>query len=353
MRKRNKENIGLPTRWQYYHGAYYYKVKPGLEHLWDGKKRFRLGKTLTEAYKTWSTRLCEIDCIRNVGQLLDRYALETVPSKAANTQKDNIRSIKLLKSVFGCMLITQIKPMHIYQYIDKREAKVSAKREIAVFSHAYTKAIEWGLIDRHPFKGQIRLKSESPRDRYIEDWEIVEALSLTCRRKRGSVSTIQAYIRLKLLTGLRRGDLLRLQISDLKDDGIHVQPQKTVKSTKKKLIIGWTDDLRHAIQSAIDTRPLDIGPWIFCTKFGKCYVDKDGTASGWNSMWQRFMKRVLEETKVTERFTEHDLRAKCASDAESLEHARQLLAHADSRLTDRVYRRKPELVKPAKGIKER
>jgi integrase len=65
-------------------------------------------------------------------------------------------------------------------------------------------------------------------------------------------------------------------------------------------------------------------------------------------MWQRFMERVLKETKVTERFTEHDLRAKCASDAETLEHARALLAHADSQLTQRVYRHRPERVKPGK-----
>ena len=54
----------------------------------------------------------------------------------------------------------------------------------------------------------------------------------------------------------------------------------------------------------------------------------------------------MEETKVEERFTEHDLRAKCASDAETLEHARQLLSHADGKITERVYRRKPEFVKP-------
>ena len=77
---------------------------------------------------------------------------------------------------------------------------------------------------------------------------------------------------------------------------------------------------------------------------------KMGSTNGWDRLWQRFMGRVLTETKVSERFTEHDLRAKCASDAESLEHARQLLAHADSRLTARVYRRKPELVKPGKGV---
>jgi integrase len=65
-------------------------------------------------------------------------------------------------------------------------------------------------------------------------------------------------------------------------------------------------------------------------------------------MWGRFMDRVLKETKVTDRFTEHDLRAKCASDADSLEHARALLSHADARTTEAIYRRKPERVKPLK-----
>lgn len=73
----------------------------------------------------------------------------------------------------------------------------------------------------------------------------------------------------------------------------------------------------------------------------------DGTANGWDSLWQRFMTKVMANTKVKERFTEHDLRAKCASDAPSLERARQLLAHADAALTRLVYRRKPERVKPA------
>ena len=90
-----------------------------------------------------------------------------------------------------------------------------------------------------------------------------------------------------------------------------------------------------------------LSPFLFCTRRGKGYFNEaTGLCSGWDSMWQRFMDRVLTETKVQERFTEHDLRAKCASDAGSLEHARALLAHADSRLTERVYRRKPERVKP-------
>ncbi len=66
-------------------------------------------------------------------------------------------------------------------------------------------------------------------------------------------------------------------------------------------------------------------------------------------MWQRFMDRVIAETKVVKRFTEHDLRVKCASDAESLEHARALLSHASPNTTDAIYLRKPEMVDPLKS----
>ena len=59
------------------------------------------------------------------------------------------------------------------------------------------------------------------------------------------------------------------------------------------------------------------------------------------------MDKVLTKTIVTERFTEHDLRAKVASDTES-EHARQLLGHANSEITERIYRRKAKTVKPCK-----
>jgi integrase len=56
------------------------------------------------------------------------------------------------------------------------------------------------------------------------------------------------------------------------------------------------------------------------------------------------MAKALKETKLMEKFTEHDLRVKVASDNES-ERARQLLGHTSSVITDRIYRRKPELVK--------
>lgn len=346
-RARKPENQGLPRRWRHVHGGYYYQVPPGQEAAWDGKKTFRLGATLPEAYATWADRIRTLDDAKTIGDLLDRYALQVIPTKATTTQNHNRTALRPLRAAFAAFSLTDIKPRHVYQYVDRSEGKTGARREIEVLSHALTKAVEWGLIDRHPFKGEVRLKGEKSRTRYIEDWEIVECLSLDSKRKAGSVLAIQAYIRIALLTGMRRGDLLRLTMSDLQEDGIHVTPRKTQGTTGKSLIIAWSDELRSAIGSAKAARPVKLAPYLFCNRDGKCYFDEEtGRAGGWESMWRGFIDRVMEETEVKERFTEHDLRAKCASDAQSLEHARTLLSHADARLTERVYRRKPELVQP-------
>lgn len=345
-RARKPENQGLPKRWRHVHGAYYYQVPPGQEAAWDDKKTFRLGANLPDAYKVWAERLQVVDHAKTIAALLDRYALEVIPKKKVTTQAQNKIAIKPVRATFGSMGLADIKPRHVYQYIDRREAKTSARREMELLSHALTKAVEWGYLDRHPFKGEVRLEGEKARTRYVEDWEIVECLSLEPRRKSGSVLAAQAYIRLKLLTGIRRGDMLRLTMSDLREDGIYVEPGKTEGSTAKRMIIQWSEELREAVDMAKAARPVQLSPFLFCNRSGECYFNEKGRAGGWETLWRNFMARVMDETRVTEHFTEHDLRAKCASDAATLEHARSLLAHADSKLTDRVYRRRPEVVKP-------
>jgi hypothetical protein len=53
------------------------------------------------------------------------------------------------------MALTAVKPrLRVYQYVDRSSAKTAAKREVEILSHALTKAVEWGYIDRHPFKGE-------------------------------------------------------------------------------------------------------------------------------------------------------------------------------------------------------
>lgn len=361
-RKRNPENRGLPLRWKHEHGCYFYRVPPGQEAAWDGKKTFPLGRTLHKAHKVYAERIEVQDNVHNVAQLLDRYLLEVTPTKALRTQLPEPAYVVELKKVFGSApVVGGVRPQHIYQYVDKRldrtegaeprKAKTQARNEIKILSHAFTKAVEWGYLDRHPFKGEVRLEGGKSRDRYIEDWEIVEVLALKPFRKRGSVRMIHAYIRLKLLTGLRMTDLLLLQPGDAKEDGLHVRPSKTRNSTGARKIFAWTDEKgvdngrRNAFDQCLTVRPLDIAPWVFCTEDGGCYVEGNGLTTNFNSVWKRFMDRVLKETKVTTRFAERDLRAKAGSDVESLQRAQQLLGNADAKITLKHYRRRPEVVR--------
>lgn len=368
-RGRKPENVGLPPRSRWVHGKIRYQVPAGQEQHWDGKKQFTLGATIPEAFATYAQRVQIVpEDVVYIGQLLDKYAIEVVPqSKSARTRDNKVKAIPLLKKRFGHMRLTDFQPTHAYQYVTKRINKntgqpaiTAAHRELEVLSHAFTWAVMWGHLKRHPIEEELRFEgalAPQPRDRYVENWELTEALSLKPFRKRGSVRMIQAYIRIKLRTGLRMTDMLRLRVSDMDAAaGIHVMASKTANSTRIKQTFTWTDaegrdtGLRAAVDEALAARPVDISPWLFCNDEGTCYVDTEtGSMHGFESVWHRFMDRVLKESKVTKRFAERDIRAKVGSDLETIEQARQLLGHADARTTRKHYRRRPEIVRPAKS----
>ena len=340
-RKRNPENKPLPQGWRFRRGFYWYRVPKGLEHQWDGKQEFRLGRTLAAAYREWTGRVeLHASEIRTIADLLERYEREIIAAKRPSTARMNREALPMLRAVFAHLPLEGIRPSYVYQYIDKRRnrktgapARTAARHEVEVLSHAYTKAVEWGLLDRHPFKGELRKPRPAPRDRYVTDAELIATLEMAS-------PMLRAYLSLKLLTGLRRGDLLRLRWSDIRDDGIHVATSKT----GRRVIYEWTDELHQAVALARSARRKIYGLTVFSTRTGAPYIREDGSANAWDSLWQRFMARV--EAAGVARFTEHDLRAKVASDAESLERAREILAHTSSATTRRFYRRKPERVRP-------
>lgn len=347
-RRRNPENVGLPTRWRRLKNAYYYKVPEGQESSWDGKKLFRLGKTMSEAYRNWIARTGTVRNCTKVGELLEEYAMLVIPEKAPASHGVQLAYMKRLKRVFGEMLLDDVRPKDIYAFSKSclMEGKTRGRGEIEVLSHAFSKAVEWGYIDRHPFLGQVRIPAPPPRDRYIEDWEVEEMFTIKCKRKKGSVAMVQAYLRLKMMTGMSRGDLLRLTDANLTERGILIQRHKTMKRTGKRTLYCWTPELHAAVDAVVAVRPC-YSRMLFCNTKAMPYVNEEtGRSEGFSSIWDRFVTRVLKETKVKRRFTDHDFRAKAASDAQSAEHARALLSHADINTTNRVYRRKPEEVMP-------
>lgn len=357
--KRNSENQGLPARWKFQHGAYYYRVPKDLDHLWDGKRMFRLGATLAEAHRTWAARIDTRGRIHTIQQLADRYELEVLPGKAPKTRSEQARQLIRLRKVFGAVPLADgkdclIEAHHAYTYFDARDAKTAAKRELELLSHMLTKAVEWGLIRANPLIGSFSVRGRMPHSesRYVEDGEILELLKVEPRRRKGSVRMLRAYVKLKLLTGLRMTDMLLLQESWIRADGIHIEPHKTRRHGTRAIIGPMDEILTAAIEECRAARPVDISPYLFCNRRGQSYFNETkGTANGFQSLWQRYMARALAETLLEQTFPERSLRRKAGSDAQTLEHAKALLAHTDSRTTSRWYRQKPAVVHYGRGVK--
>lgn len=327
-------------------GAWRYRVKPHEMAIY-GVSWHKIGVTVADVY-TFLADASRRDAgayeyIATMGNALDKYAAEVLPHKAFATRRINMISITRLKMVFGKSSPQSVTAPDVFTYrnlIGDKHGKKSANNDIEVLGHTFSKLIEWGVIKNweHPIRGQ-RIKYSLPsRDRYVTHEEIIESLKV-------ANAMLTVYIPFKLKTGLDKSTILRIELDDITEEGIHYVRGKlnrydTAKKPKKR-IIPLDEELQLLVDAALSLhkRP---STTLFATRDGLPYINDDGECEGFNSVWQRFMTKVLSDTEVEERFTEHDLRAKSASDEEDETIASKRLDHASQATTNRVYRRKAE-----------
>ncbi len=324
MPRKRKINKHLPPRVYFKHGAYYFV---DLKNKWH-----RLGKTFEEAMARWTKMISCNTNIYTMNQLFDRYMMEVAPVKARKTYKGNIQQVAPLRVWFGEMSPEDVTPVDVYKYRDKRgaKAKVAANREKALLSHVFNKAIEWGVVKDNPCRNVKRLPEKS-RERYVEDWEYLAIKNI-------APELIKNLMDFAWLTGQRIGDILAIKLTDIKDDVITIKQSKTQKTVP----IGVSDELRELIKRIKKMPRSEIySTTLFCNNKGGPL-----TYDGFSTVWCKTMKKALDEGLIESRFTFHDLRAKTTSDAKDLNHASALLGHADTRITERVYNRKPKKVMP-------
>lgn len=328
MGRKRIHNRHLPERVYLQHGTYYYIPKQG--------SKFRLARDFVEAMAKWASITGKSHApspSASLADIMDAYMLEVLPRKALRTQEDYQTALGLLRQVFGHMRPVEVEPHHIYAYMDKRRAPIRANREKAVLSGVFKLAIRKGIKTDNPCRLVAR-NPEKPRDRLVEDEEIA-----SWRMHAGKL--LNAYVDLKLLTGQRQGDLLRLTRAADQPDGLHVE----IRKTKRRVIFEWTPDLRAAVDGIYS-----LNSGVRCLAFFPVSRgERRGTPisqRGFKSLWQRAMNSYVAEGCM--RFTEHDLRGKVATDAkEQGRDAQQLLQHKTRAQTDAYIKaRAVEVVAP-------
>ena len=252
---------------------------------------------------------------------MDRYIIESLPKKAERTRIDYMNALGRLRKVFGHMRPDDLKPKHVYQYLDRRPA-VRGNREKAVLSALMTECVRWGAIDRNLVK-EVRRNPEKPRDRYVTDDELDAFLE-------HATSMVRAYVTLKMLTGLRQGQILGLERAQWDGERLTVPAAKNGRT-----VVYEGPGLAEAIVALSECGgKFRSMRWVLSTRNASRY-----TSDGFRSIWHRCMKKYVDTGG--ERFTEHDLRAKVASDSGNLSSASSRMGHQSEATTNRVYRRRP------------
>lgn len=323
MGKPRQSRKDLPSRVYMKHGAYYF--------VDTANKWHPLGKEYGPAMQKWAAMVQPVIGKQRVSAVMDTYIKEQLPARKPRTQEDYLASIAMLRPVFGEMWPEDIEPKHIYAFMRLRNAPVRANRDVAVLSNVMNQAIRMGLINTNPCK-QVRRNEENPRTREVLDGEIVSFLP-------HCPEWMRAYIRLKLLTGLRQGDMLNIRLDQLREDGLFVQTGKR----GKRLLFTWTPTLKEAIDTIKALRHRVTSLYLINS-------ERDGTklsSSGFKSAWARAMAKAMEAGSLSETFAENDLRAKVASEAVELgQNATLMLGHSSDAVTKRHYERGTRKVEP-------
>lgn len=323
LRKKDKH---LPPRVYIKHGSYYYVDQNNKWH------RLAPSSEYAKAMAEWTNLTNPARKAQTMHQVFDRYMVEIAPKKSPASYKKNIYQMKEIREVFGDMNPNDITPVDIYRYLDYRaiNAPVSANREKSLLSHVFSMAIRWGIVRDNPCRNVKRL-TEKPRDRYIEDYEYIEV-------RKVAPPNIQLLMDFAYLTGQRVGDILTIKLSDISEEGIKIEQNKT----KTRIVIQWSDTLRTCVDRIRKLSHSSVSSFsLFSNTKGLPLL-----YDTFSTMWLKTMKKALANGVLKESFTFHDIRAKAATDSKNKIDASALLGHTDIRLTERVYNRKAKKVLP-------
>jgi integrase len=128
---------------------------------------------------------------------------------------------------------------HLRQKITKNKtirADASVNREMSCLHHIFTKAGEWEMVEQNPFdKGKsLILKENNQRMRFLNEDEIKKLLE-------NCPPYLHKIVKCALNTGMRRGEILSLKWSQIREGFIYLRETKT--SEPRQIPVNDTLDL--------------------------------------------------------------------------------------------------------------
>ena len=328
----------------------------------EGKRvEIPLGTDLAEAKTKWAElekKPAPVGAKSKMLMAWEKYAAQELPKKAPKTRQQQATEILRLQAYFKGAEFEHITAAHIATYRDGRRsaprkrkddtiitpakpAPVAANRELALFSHFWNKAREWGYTNApNPVQG-VSKNTETARDFYAD-----AAIWAAVREQ--AAPELQDALDLAYLTGQRPADVLRFESRHVVADALELRQGKT----GKRLRIMLTDadsGTRTELGLLIDRlRARTVrSAWLITTPAGQP-LSLGMLRIRFNAARMAAAAAHPELANSIKAFQFRDSRAKAASEIDDIKDAQKLLAHSDSQITKTVYRRVGERVKPTR-----
>lgn len=304
---------------------------------------------------------------RTLRWMLDHYHKSNTFKKLALTTRghyDDYRRLLCAEPIhspanpnltLGDIPVEKLSKPKLQRYIDNATAPVAVNRRIQYLSGAWSWAERsYEQFPPNPCLG-LKLNDETPKDRYVEDWEYAAAWLCACSMRNPMFAPA---MELSYLCRARRGEVFQYKTTDFREDGLYL---KRTKGSNAE-ITGWSRRLEDALahcRAIYPDAPTPIrGAYILHDKRGLPY-----TKNALDSAWQRVMDKattigaelpedLLEAARaagartqgnrawLTDRFTFHDIKHKGCTDHES-ENAGQ---HKTKKAAA-IYQQKPQIIK--------
>ncbi|MBN1829831.1 MAG: site-specific integrase [Deltaproteobacteria bacterium] len=224
----------------------------------------------------------------------------------------------------------------------------SVNRVMACLRHMFSKAVEWEMIERNPFeKGRsLQIKENNQRLRYLSEDEInrllescpVPAKRINCRNVE-VIQTPQAvylkdFIIIALNTGMRKGEILSLKWSQIRNGFIYLNKTKTDEARQ----IPVNSDLELCFKAMRKRREIR-SDYLFPDE---CHIENSRDQQKREDRYIQDIKTsfngALRRAGISD-FRPHDLRHTFASHyimrGGSLKALKEILGHKDIKMTMR------------------
>ena len=302
------------------------------------RKEIPLGADLAEAKKKWAELEGKPVTRDNLmGSIFDRYEKDIIPGKAFLTQRGNRSCLNRLRKSFSGAPIDSLTPQHIARYRDARTSKSNANREIALLSHVFNMAREWGYTAKeNPVRG-VRKNKEAPRDYYVEKdvWDAVYS---------HASEELKDAMDIAYLTGQRPSDVLKISLTDIRNGELEIVQKKT----SKKLRIVLEGSELGAVINRIKSRGGKVMQMRLVATPSGSHITMPMLHRRFRSAKDAAATSHPEIADKIQQFQFRDIRPMAATDIPDLEKASKLLGHTKQELTKRVYRRQGERVSPTR-----